>query len=174
MKVFGINPKPVNIADFEISAVTLGEIGRGRKLVHVSCPKEFKFLETGVTRTGKFRLQPSTTPDGWVARVTTEGSYVRGANGNVSVHPGIADKIIVGAKGSGAFGEAGRTGQWDDLIFHTNLDEFWIRVEPSREPAYILLFTEKDVAKLSYEEAELLEFPLCESTPSAKGSLIRL
>ena len=174
MKVFGINPKPVEIADFEISAVTLGEIGRGRKLVHVSCPKEFNFLGVGVSHTGKFRLQPSIISTGWVARVTTEGSYVRGANGNVSVHPGIADMIFVGAKGLGAFGEAGRTGQWDDLIFHTTLDDFWVRVKPSRGPAYILLFTEKDVAKLSYEEAELLELPLRDSTPSSKGSLIRL
>jgi hypothetical protein len=156
-------------------AVTLGETGRGRKCIHVACPENFTFLEIGKTKTGKPRLNKSSSTTGWIARISTSGAYIRGATGNADVSSEFIDSIHVPVRGQGAFGAAGRTGTWDDVIVSTELDEFWLRVKPTRGDAYILLFKKTgEVSKLSYPEAELLDFDLCGSSPTSRGELIRL
>lgn len=175
MKVYGIYPEKVKIGDLEIEAVSLGEHGRGRKLVNVACPSDFEFLEPGTTKNGRFRLNRSTSRKGWVARINTSGAYIRGANGNISISPEFADKISVGAMGYGAFGDAGRIGSWDDIMICTDMDDFWVRVKPSRGDAFIMIFRiDGKVTILSYEEAELLDMDLLGSTTHDRGNLIRI
>lgn len=174
MKVYNINSQSVKIADFSIHAVVIGENGRGRKIVNVACPETFEFLEPGVTKQDKPRLNKSDSSKGWIAKISSEGAYIRGANGNISVSSEFHSKITLLVKANGAFGDAGRTGTWDDIIISTELEDFWIRVKPSRGDAHILLFKDSKVSKVSYEEADLLEFNLEDSTPTKRGNLIRL
>jgi len=172
MKTFNIQPRPVKIGEIEISAVVLGEKGRGRTQTIVPCP-ENDLLEPGLSKTNRPRLNPSSSNAGWLSRISTEGSYVRGANGNVSAPPSLAGMVQVVAKGNGAFGDAGRIGTWVDLILATHLESFHIRVKPSRGDAYILLFQEGATpAKISYSEAEALDLDLCSSTSTSKGEMI--
>lgn len=178
MKTYNIDPQEIQIADFTMTAITLGEKGRGRTIVNVACPNEFTFLEPGQTRSGKPRLVASQNDSGWVARINTHGSYVRGASGNVSVSPEHKDAVSVLARGQGAFGAAGRTGTWDDIIVVSTLDSFWLRVKPSRGDAYVILFSEEKFTQLEYEDFELLldslDYGLHDSSPRSRGNLIRL
>ena len=174
MKAYNICPQEVSVADFNFSAISLGEKGRGRILVNVACPATFTHLEVGTTKQGKSRLNSSTDPKGWVARVSTEGAYIRGAVGTVSAPPEVAKKVHVVAKGEGAFGDAGRTGTWDDLLVATELEEFILRVKPSRGDAYLLLFKEGKVTRFTYEEADLLEVDLHGSTSTSRGEMGKL
>ena len=175
MKTYNIDPQEIQIADFTMTAITLGEKGRGRVIVNVACPNEFTFLEPGQTRSGKPRLVASQNDSGWVARINTHGSYLRGASGNVSVSP-EHNAVSVLAKGQGAFGAAGRGGTWDDIIVVSTLDNFWLRVKPCcGYDAYVILFSEEKFTQLEYEDFErLLDYRLHDSSPRCRGTLIRL
>jgi hypothetical protein len=173
-KVYNITPIEVSVAEFKFLAIPLGEKGRGRILVNVACPATFTYLEVGATKQGKPRLNPSTNSKGWVARISTEGAYIRGACGSVSTSPEVVDKIRVIARGQGAFGDAGRTGTWDDLLVSTELEEFILRVKPSRGDAYLLLFKGDKVRQISYEESGLLEVDLHGSTSTSRGEMVKL
>ena len=173
-KPFNICPQEVPVCDSTFQALTLGENGPGRTIVNVACPETFTHLEVGKTKQGKPSLNTSSNPKGWLARVSTEGDYIRGACGNISTSPEVADKIRVIARGKGAFGLAGNTGTWDDLLLETKLEEFTLRVKPSRGDAYLLLFKEGKVSRVTYEEAELLELDLHGSTSTSRGEMVRL
>jgi len=174
MKAYNICPQEVSVADFKFPALPLGEKGRGRILVNVACPATFTHLEVGTTKQGKPRLNPSSNPKGWVVRISTKGAYIRGAFGNVSTAPEAVDKIQVVARGQGAFGDAGRTGTWDDILLSTDLEEFILRVKVSRGDAHLLLFKEGKVTKVTYEEADLLDLNLYGSTSTSRGEMVRL
>lgn len=173
MKTYNINPSTIKIADFQITGIILGEKGRGRKETIIPTP-EGGLMEPGVSRAGKPRLNKSASSSGWIARISTEGNYVRGANGNVSVHPEHQSLVRVIARGHGAFGAAGRIGTWDDLLLLVEGTETLLRVKPSRGDAHILLFGEEKVSRLSFPEAEALDLGLGTATPTSKGDFIRL
>jgi len=180
MKAYNIVPGKVIVAEnVEISAIILGEAGRGRVRTIVPCPASFLGLKPGLSRAGKPRLDAdsSNSNSGWVARISTEGAYIRGANGNVSAHPLCAQRVTVIARGQGAFGDAGRIGTWDDLILAIEGDaEALLRIKPSRGDAYLLWFRSNGVAKVSYTEADALDWdwPLGLSTPDRRGDFVRL
>lgn len=180
MKTYNISVSEVKINDFSFTALTLGEKGRGRVIVNVACPQSFSNLEVGTTKQGKPRLNTSKSSKGWLARISTNGAYIRGASGNVSTNPEIAEKISVIARGQGAFGDAGRIGTWDDILISTELETFWLRVKPTRGDAYIMIFDDNKAQKISYEELDLLvenidiDIDVMESTTSSRGSLQKL
>jgi hypothetical protein len=60
-------------------------------------------------------------------------------------------------QGWGAFGNAGRVGNWDDLLLVVDASSpLVLRVEPSRGPARFLLFTADEVREfLSVEGLEI-------------------
>jgi hypothetical protein len=60
------------------------------------------------------------------------------------------------------------------MIICTELEEFWLRVRPSRGDAYILLFKAGKATRLSYPDVELLDLDLAGSTPSSKAELVRI
>lgn len=174
MKTYGIHPENINIGEYEIAAIVLGEEGRGRKKVIVPCPQGgAEFLHPGITKSGRPRLNPAKSRQGWVVRVSTQGSYCRGADGNVSVPQDNQTTIAVVAKGWGAFGDAG-AGTWDDLLIVSKQDNFFLRVKPTRGDAYILLFDVASVNKISYPGAVALDIDLNNSTPTSRGEMIRL
>lgn len=179
-KKFGINPVLIKVADYEISAISLGETGRGRKNIIVPCP-DAQYLEAGVSKSGKFRLNESKSSDGWILRISTQGAYIRGAHGNVSVHPDYKNEVHLLCKAYGAFGDAGRTGTWDDVILHSKRDALLLRVKPSRGDAYLLFYTSlfqkterKEPAKLTYPQADALDIDLVGSSPTSRGEFILL
>lgn len=148
MKIYNIEPTDIAINDYSFSGIVLGEKGRGRKEVIVPVAQG-DLLEPGLTKAGKPRLNRSNSFDGWVARISTNGAYVRGANGNVSVHKNTEFSLV--AKGYGAFGAAGRTGNWDDVII-TVPDNTLVRVKPSRADAYFVWFGSIKATVLSQSE----------------------
>lgn len=158
MKIYNIEPTEVSISTYTIHALALGEKGRGRTQTIVPTPdlsvgRGVRYLEPGVTKAGKPRLNQSNNPNGWVARISTEGAYIRGACGNVSVHRDFPFQLI--AKGHGAFGAAGGTGTWDDVLI--TLHNFaLVRVKPSRGDAYFLWFSPQGVNKLTLADIEAL------------------
>jgi hypothetical protein len=173
-KLFNIKVSEIKIADYTIKGFSLGEVGRGRKIITIPCPEnQVEFMEPGLTKSGKPRLNNSKSDKGWIARISSEGAYVRGANGNVSYPPQLEGKINLIAKGYGAFGAAGRTGAWDDVLIHTELENFLIRVKPSRGDAYILLFKDSNANKLTYDQADALDIYYGESSCSSRGDWIR-
>lgn len=173
-KIYNISPVEIVIADYTIKGFSLGESGRGRKLVTIPCPDNTgEYLEPGLTKSGKPRLNNTLNKNGWVARISSEGAYIRGANGNISHSPELEGEFKLIAKGYGAFGAAGRTGTWDDVLIYTELEDFLIRVKPSRGDAYLILFKEGKVNKLSYDQADALDLDYGSSSYSSRGDWIR-
>lgn len=159
MKAFNLKATTKIIAGSEKSVIQLGEEGRGRKSTLVKCEPAIQDGENVIVKTPKpgmpgvsqITRDSQSTGDGWVARVSTSGAYIRGAQGNVRyLTEGSVVALI--AKGHGAFGDAGRTGTWDDVLVHAPIGAV-LRVKPSRGDAYFLRFDSNSVQKLTAEEA---------------------
>ena len=167
MKAYNLATEMIEVAGNKLSVVKLGEEGRGRTLFSVSCPEGLQdgdpvAATLAHARTNGLRTKPvikrSNDPEnGWVARISTNGSYIRGACGNVSYDPTqtVSAPVLI-AKGYGAFGDAGRTGNWDDLLVQV-IDNTVLRIKPTRADAYYLWFQEGKVSTLTLDELELLE-----------------
>lgn len=69
-------------------------------------------------------------------------------------HDSGSDPKLV-AKGQGAFGVAGRTGSWDEILVIVK-DGSVLRVKPSRGDAYYLYFQESQVSQLCRDDLDLL------------------
>jgi len=158
MKAYNLNASNYTASFGTVECLQLGETGRGRKLTLVRCPKgivdktEVNLFAPKVGKP-KITIESSDNPN-WLARVSTSGAYIRGANGNVRVLKVQENNIKVIAKGEGAFGDAGRTGSWDDFLLEVAPDTV-LRVKPSRGDAYFLHFTEESVVKLTASELGL-------------------
>ena len=165
MKAYNLSAKNIEVAGNKIPVIQLGESGRGRLLFTVPCPEGLQDGDavTAVpaqVRANGLKTKPSikgsnNPENGWVARISTDGSYIRGACGNISYDPGVSAPIVI-AKGYGAFGDAGRTGTWDDVVVQVS-DGTVLRVKPTRADAYYLWFQEGKVSTLTLDELELLE-----------------
>jgi len=59
----------------------------------------------------------------------------------------------------GAYGAAGNTGTWDDLLIEAPLGA-WALVNPTRGESYIMLFEAEAVHCISREEAETVGIDL--------------
>jgi hypothetical protein len=129
-------------------AILLGERGRGRELTPVIVDPSVLdergnvtgIVEIGATRSGKPKIvRGNGEPLTWLDRVCTLSSYVRGACGWVGKLPDSSAKLI--AVGWGAFGDAGRIGSWADILLSVP-GNTWLRVKPSRGPAYFRWYPE--------------------------------
>lgn len=162
----------IEVGGQQVRALLLGEAGRGRKQTKVLVKAEEGLAQAVARKVGNPVIQPSVDPVGWLARISTQGAYIRGANGNLSIAPDQQGVTVI-TKGYGAFGLAGRTGTWDDLLLAID-DQAIIRVKPSRGPAYLLCFGKQDVQRISYADADLLGIDVGESTESGRGDWVRL
>lgn len=142
-----------------LRAIALGEKGRGRMLTYVPCEGDFPdgaCVALATTRTGKPKVIAGQPGDaaGWLARISTEGPYIRGAYGHVrALNPEL---VRVVAYGYGAFGDAGRCGQWYDYLLVLRPGAI-LRVKPSRGDAYFLHATPDKLVRLEREEALVYE-----------------
>ena len=164
MKAYNLATAVIEVAGNKLSVIQLGEKGRGRLLVSIPCPEGLQDGDTvqalpPQTKANGLKTKPSIKrsndpENGWVARISTNGSYIRGACGNISYDPTQPAPIVI-AKGYGAFGDAGRTGTWDDVVVQVP-DGTVLRVKPTRADAYYLWFQKEKVSTLTLDELELL------------------
>ena len=126
--------------DLIVKAVLLGEYGRGRMLFPVVVSEDIITngkingeVTIGSTRSGKPKIIKATAEDKlWLDRVSTLTSYIRNGCGWVGALENSGITTI--ARGMGAFGDAGRIGEWDDVLISVP-EKTWIRIKPSRGPA---------------------------------------
>jgi len=163
MKAFNLIPKDVQMSFGMLKAIVLGQQGRGRLLTYVPCEERFEdgaCVALAATRTGRPKIvagQPSDdAAGGWLARISTEGPYLRGAYGHVRVRALDTELVNVVAYGYGAFGDAGRVGRWYDYLL-TIQPGAVLRVKPTRRPAYLLHATPDQIVRLEQEEAIVYE-----------------
>jgi len=124
-------------------------------MTYVPCERQFadcEPVELVASRTGKPKIVAGTDcSGGWLARISTEGSYLRGAYGHVRVRAQDRALASVVAYGYGAFGDAGRVGRWYDYLLTLRPGAI-LRVKPSRGEPYFLHVTQDRIVRLEKEE----------------------
>lgn len=176
MKQYNLKPIERVFGWGTMSCISLGERGRGRfeAIVPVaSSVVDSKFVDVIPSIKGNPKIVPSNDPgDGYITRISSEGCYTRGTYGSVYTIGDCGVKVI--AKGSGAYGDAGRIGGWNDFLLYVP-DGTFLRVRPSggsdKCSRYWLHFGVNEVHKLGKEDLELfceskeLKFPYDINTP---------
>jgi len=159
MKLYNVKPVCKQFSWGEMQCIVLGEEGSGRKRViipfHASYLEDATDYEIGITRRGAPKIiRTGKSSEGWIARIDTYYTYTRGTYGRYEIVSGDVKEI---ALGYGAFGDAGRLGQWDDALI-TVEPEFpaVIKVFPSggryKVRPYYLVFYEDKVDKVQEDE----------------------
>lgn len=161
-----------------IHQIILGESGRGRKEIRLTCPENTviqiggnKDLSIGQTKSGRPRIVQQRDEKTYLL-LSTRGGYTRRGNGWVGAWKENKATYKVLAKGNGADGAAGRIGYWDvmllELVGEPSND--WLRIRTSgggygTSPQWvsisqkgISLFDSTDDAVL-YADSQLLDFP---------------
>lgn len=174
MKQYNINPQVVQLSFGPLNCLSLGEAGRGRRLLIV--PVQSGLLETdhvkiAPTQSGKIKIirdDSQNPPAGWIARISTCGVYTKYTYGNVFVYKDQKEnrqaRILGG--GYGAEGAAGRLCRWMDWLLEV---QPWtlLRVQEHggyKRPPYFLYFQEDSVIKMTESEfcagidADILDF----------------
>ncbi|GIW59476.1 MAG: hypothetical protein KatS3mg087_0542 [Patescibacteria group bacterium] len=163
MKAWNLAAKTHTASFGEIECLVLGEQGRGRKQTLVPCP-------LNVNNGDQVTVIPSTSgkpkvvkkddnKESWLMRISTSGAYIRGAKGNVRVLSQHSENVNLIAKGSGAFGDAGGVGTWDDVLAEVNSNTL-LRVKPSRGDAYFLHVLEDTVHKITSDEIDAYDYAI--------------
>ena len=132
MRLYGFEPQTVTFPWGKMQVVSLGEEGRGRKLTYVPFQAEFdvnkRDYELATTRKGLPKITRCGIPtNAWIAKLSGSGTYTRGTHGTVYVLNEYVGNVFVVAYGYGAYGDAGRIGDW------------WEYLVTVREPAVFLV-----------------------------------
>ena len=103
-----------------IYQVGMGEVGRGRKFMALTCPKDTivqkgmnNDLTIGQTKTGKPRII-SKKDDTLYMMLSSEGGYTRRGDGTIRVLKNEREKFEVLARGNGADGDEQAVGNGID------------------------------------------------------------
>ena len=107
----------------EISQICLGEKGRNRQLMALTCPKDTEIksgmntgLTIGVTKSGKPRINKH-EDDQLFMLLSAKGGYTRRGNGSIQLlQSSTGEDYQILARGRGADGDAGRIGHWDVIL----------------------------------------------------------
>ena len=107
-----------------IFQVALGEHGRGRRLLTLTCPEDTEIksgineeYSIGSTKSGKLRIVKKKDNELYMI-LSSEGGYTRRGDGTIKVLVKDSKNIEVLARGNGADGLAGRIGTWDCVLIH--------------------------------------------------------
>lgn len=145
--------------------ITMGEHGRGRKLVALTCPADIeeitvglhKDLTIGSTKSGNPRIIKA-SDDKLCMLLSAEGRYTRRGNGTIQVLQSDTDKYSVLRRGNGADGDAGRIGYWDCMVVEAPRDHGIIKVRTGGAgygiPADIYIINEGEVYKCKLDTIE--------------------
>ena len=159
MKKYNLYPVKKKFQWGEMEVIELGERGRGRRYALIPYHAgNSEYVEIGTTRSGKPKIVPSENPKNWLAHISSEGTYTRGTYGSVYCLPKDRDKIKIVEWGMGAYGDAGRLGEWYDFLLIIPENTF-LKVRPSggshKRPRYWLYFGENEVYRVEKEEMDL-------------------
>ena len=117
--------------------VGMGEIGRGRKLMALTCPKDTMIKEgmhpeytIGTTKSGKPGINKK-ADNALYLLLSAEGGYTRRGNGTIKVLKSQKEDFEVMARGNGADGAAGRIGYWDCMLLKAPRTNAIVRVRTS-------------------------------------------
>jgi len=161
MKNFNIKPITRKMSFGELSVIALGEYGRGRKETIIPCAGSITpdtMVDIGTTKSGGIKIIPSESKEGWLANISSQGCYTRGTLGNVYVPPKMQENVEVLASGYGAYGDAGRIGNWYQYLVKIK-DNTFIFVRPSGGPSkiarYYLYFAKEKVHRIGLEELDI-------------------
>ena len=163
MKLYNVEPKEEEFPWGVMRVVTLGERGRGR--IYTIVPFQCEYnpsasdYEIGKTKSGKPKIIRTWEPsEGYIAKISTLGDYVRGAHGELRLLKTNAPNVKIIASGLGAFGDAGRLGSWSDYLV-TVIPPYPVifYVIPTRLKNYWLVFMEDAVYKIYKEEFSSFE-----------------
>lgn len=124
----------------KINQMFIGEFGRGRKAIVLTCPEGLKGIPAdelfsgytlGTTKTGKFRVNAKEDNVLYLL-VSSKGGYTRRGDGTVRIGNLQKDMVTLLAEGNGADGDAGRIGQWSCKLFRVEntTKEFVVEVNP--------------------------------------------
>ena len=174
MRLFNVHPSEREFSFGKMSVVALGERGRARKetLVPFHAPlptytdkkiSEESFYAIGVSRSGAPKIvRGEGASPGWIAVLSGRGAYTRGTYGTVYLSPNIAAAthprtapVQILAEGVGAFGQAGRIGEWREFLvaFSPSDSEpviFYVRPAGGARKieGYFLVFTASSVSSV--------------------------
>lgn len=155
MKAYNIVPKEIQIAGGPVQVLTLGESGRGRELKIIKVDAQTENVSVKVCGTSSLKIVDTENVDGmWLARISTEGAYIRNALGACYIPKDQIGQVRVLARGYGAFGDAGRIGTWYDYLLSVATGTL-IKVKRTRYAAYWLHFTEDNVKRIKREELDI-------------------
>lgn len=148
-----------------IYQVAMGESGRGRKMMALTCPKDTiierglnKNLTIGKTKTGRPRINKLEDKELYLL-LSSEGGYTRRGNGTIRVLKDKIDQFEIMARGNGADGDAGRVGYWDCMLLKVNgMVDNIIRVRSSGEgygtPSDLYIIHKNEVYHCYLEDLE--------------------
>ncbi|MEB3214498.1 MAG: hypothetical protein VKL39_24330 [Leptolyngbyaceae bacterium] len=155
-------------------SIVLGEEGRNRKRVLVRVQEGLdpeRPVKVFAPKVGLPLVSQDDVVDGRaLVRISTEGRYQRGAVGSVCVLDG--DPVLV-AQGKGAYGDAGRIGEWTDSLILMSPGDV-LRVKPCGVPAKVYVWDGENLKILAYSEAEFMGVDLRGSTETARAELTEL
>ncbi len=162
-----------------IIGVTLGEQGRGRKQAFLPLPQSYAEndeiadglhadLTIGFSKTGRPRINKASSHEMWLI-IQSGHSYSRKGNGRI--YATTQSRPEVYARGNGAEGDAGRIGNWDDILVKAHLGDIY-RVQHSgyKYGIYdkfiiptaddVLTFDFDDTALDNFEAADIIDPPI--------------
>lgn len=157
-----------------IIGVTLGEQGRGRKQAFLPLPQGYAEndeipaglhtdLTIGFSKTGRPRINKASSHEMWLI-IQSGHSYSRKGNGRIYATAQSSPEVY--ARGNGADGDAGRIGDWDDILVKAHLGDIY-RIQHSghRYGIYdtfvipmadnVLVFDFDDTALDNFEAADI-------------------
>jgi hypothetical protein len=163
MKLFGIEPREEEFPWGVMQIVMLGEKGRGRIYTivpfHAQYDPKAEDYEISKTKSGKPKIVRTGTPtEGYIAKISTLGDYVRGAHGELRLLKTNAPNVKIIASGLGAWGDAGRLGSWPEYLL-TISPPFPVvfYVIPTRLKNYYLVFATNATYKVYREQLASFE-----------------
>lgn len=160
MKAYKIKPIKIAFPFGEANVITVGQEGRGRRIVYVHAPENFtgsEPIEVASTRSGGVKLVHSKnygTSNYWCAKISSAGTYTKRTGGAIYTNDMSAEVL---AYGNGAYGDAGRNGSWLEILVKIK-DGSMIRVEPIggyKTDNYFLHFTETEVIRVEANQMEI-------------------
>lgn len=163
-----------------LKAITLGEKGRGRKSYSLPCEVDIekgnnRHLTIGETKTGNPKVIKK-QDDSVFLIIDTYNGYTRRGNGYVQKLKKQTELTSVLVQANGADGDAGRIGQWDDIVIKVEKSEetIYLRIKPSGGSDSIFLeIGEGEVKNIGTIEKAMAYFDAVEMIPpfslSAEG-----
>lgn len=151
-----------------IHFIALGEYGRGRHEMRITCPPGIivskglnENLTIGSTKSGNPRIDIS-KDDTIFLLLSSKGAYTRKGNGWIGAWINNKAQYKLLSKGNGADGLAGRIGTWDVVLLHIlgTPKNDWIRIRTSgggygTDPELLYLNNKEIISFKSQSDAQM-------------------